>query len=170
YPVMALAAYAEATGHAPSLATAVAAAVTVCALQGDRGQWWWTYDVERGRIADRYPVFSVHQLGMAPAALFWLGRVAGRDFLPWIRRGARWIHDNETHTALVHWDADVVWRSVRRRGAGRPIINPILQRIAWYGFGRCNGLLPGFEINREHRPYEYGWLLFALAQAGRSEE
>jgi SAM-dependent methyltransferase len=171
YGTMALAAYAQATGCKDSLRHALACARTLCRLQGPQGQWWWTYDVWRGGVADRYPVFSVHQLGMAPAALFRLGRAAREDFGPWIRRGAAWAAGrNELRESLIHADEGVIWRSIRRRGAARPWCASLLKRTAWYGQGWVAGcLLPGKEINREHRPYEYGWLLAAIAEAGGDE-
>jgi len=49
-------------------------------LQGGQGQWWWHYDAPRGVVAARYPVYSVHQDGMAPMALMKLTSVAGDDY------------------------------------------------------------------------------------------
>jgi hypothetical protein len=170
YGIMALAAHAQAFECADSRRHALACARTLCRLQGAQGQWWWTYDVWHGRVADRYPVFSVHQLGMAPTALFRLGRAAREDFGPWIRRGAAWAAGrNELGQSLIHVERGLIWRSVRRRGASRPWCAGLLKRAAWYGQGWVGALLPGKEINHEHRPYEYGWLLAAIAEAGGDE-
>lgn len=170
YSVMSLAAYAEASGKKEALSSAHACARKLCTLQGPLGQWWWTYNVCRGTIADRYPVFSVHQLGMAPMALFRVGRVTGDDFSPWIRRGARWVAGaNELGEPVMSPARDAIWRSIRRRGASGPRTSRLLKRLAWHGQGWLSSLLPGKEMNREHRAYEYGWLLAALAEAGGDE-
>jgi SAM-dependent methyltransferase len=166
YAVLALASF----GAEEALGRARACARALCRLQGTQGQWWWTYDVFAGHVADRYPVFSVHQLGMAPIALFRLGRALGEDFGPWIRRGAAWTAGrNELAESLIVARDDTIWRSVRRRGSDRPWCARLLRRAAWYGQGWVASLLPGHEMNREHRPYEYGWLLAAIAEAGGDE-
>jgi hypothetical protein len=58
---------------------------------------------------------------------------------------------------------------VRRRGAARRWSSPLLQRLAWHRLGVLTTIWPGKEVNREHRSYEYGWLLAALAQGGGDE-
>jgi hypothetical protein len=45
----------------------------------------------------------------------------------------------------------------------------MLKRLAWYHASAPAALLTPDEINREHRPYEYGWLLAALAEVGGDE-
>jgi hypothetical protein len=170
YAALALATFALAYEQPHDLAAARACAERLCRLQGPLGQWWWTYDVARGTVADRYPVFAVHQLGMAPLALFRVGHACGEDFSPWVRRGARWVvGPNEAKHSLVVPERATVWRSVRRRGAGRPFLARILQWLAWYRASGVVSLLPAGEVNLEHRPYEYGWLLAALAEAAGDE-
>jgi ubiquinone/menaquinone biosynthesis C-methylase UbiE len=170
YSSLALATYGRLRGRADAVEAARACCDRFCRLQGPQGQWWWTYDVERGTVADKYPVFSVHQLGMAPLALLAVGRVSGDDFTPWVRRGARWVAGpNEVGQPLITGGDSTVWRSVRRKGSQHPWASAVLLRLAWHRFGRLAALWPGKEINREHRPYEYGWLLAALAETRGDE-
>lgn len=170
YASMALATYGEITGRSEAIESARACAQKLCELQGPLGQWWWTYNVRRGTVADRYPVFSVHQLGMAPMALFRIGRVVGDDFSPWIRRGARWVAGaNEVGQSLITPDGTKIWRSIRRKAAQSPVKARLLKRLAWNGLGWAARIFPTKEINLEHRPYEYGWLLTALAESRGDE-
>jgi len=69
-------------------------AEAICRMQGPSGQWWWHYDARNGRIFERYPVYAVHQDGMAPMALFALGEVARLDFSEPIYKGLAWISGN----------------------------------------------------------------------------
>ncbi|MFQ6048983.1 MAG: hypothetical protein ACE5K7_06430, partial [Phycisphaerae bacterium] len=80
YPVMALAVHARRTGCRQAAVVAGAVADRLCQLQGRAGQWWWLYDVDRGDVVEGYPVFSVHQDGMAPMALLEAGRALGRCY------------------------------------------------------------------------------------------
>jgi SAM-dependent methyltransferase len=170
YAGMALASFGQVHGRPDDVAAARACGQRLCRLQGQLGQWWWTYDVRRGRIADRYPVFSVHQLGMAPLALFRIGKACGDDFSPWVRRGARWIvGPNESGSSLIAPDALGVWRSVRRRSSENSRVAHALKWLAWHRVGALSAVLPPDEVNREHRPYEYGWLLAALGEVGGDE-
>ncbi|HKC12256.1 MAG TPA: class I SAM-dependent methyltransferase [Vicinamibacteria bacterium] len=170
YSSLALATYGGQRGRGEAVEAARACCDRFCRLQGPQGQWWWTYDIERGTVADKYPVFTVHQLGMAPLVLLAVGRISGDDFTPWVRRGARWVAGpNEVGQPLITGGGATVWRSVRRRGAQHPWASAVLLRLAWHRFGRLAALWPGKEINREHRPYEYGWLLAALAEARGDE-
>jgi ubiquinone/menaquinone biosynthesis C-methylase UbiE len=170
YSSLALGTYGSRCGHGEAVEAAWACCDRFCRLQGSQGQWWWTYDVERGTVADKYPVFSVHQLGMAPLVLLAVGRISGDDFTPWVRRGARWVAgSNEIGQPLIAEGDTTVWRSVRRWGSQHPWASALLLRLAWHRLGRLAALWPGKEINREHRPYEYGWLLAALAETRGDE-
>lgn len=132
------------------------------ALQGPLGQWWWHFDARRGRVLQRYPVYSVHQHSMAPMALLAVTAAGGPSWGSAIRRGHDWIHDNETGTSLVDDAAKTVWRNVE------PQENGLARRH------RHARSLLGIEetspaaklvVNRETRPYEWAWCLYAGAVA-----
>jgi hypothetical protein len=127
-------------------------------LQLPDGGWPWLYDTERGRVVERYEVYSVHQHAMAPMALLELG---GDRYVEAARHGLAWIHGrNELGVDMVDKAEGIILRSIRRR---RP-----LDRLALYGrtaaaFAGVVRDRPGrlLELNRTCRPYELGWVLEA---------
>jgi hypothetical protein len=160
-----LARYAAAVGDARSLVAAERCAAKICELQGEDGQWWWHYDVRTGRVAEKYPVYSVHQHAMAPMALIDLARCGGADHAVSVALGLAWIdvHPEVPHP-LIDEDLGVVWRSARRReplhaarylGALATVVRP--RR----GLPLVDRVFPPSDVDYECRPYELGWLLYA---------
>jgi hypothetical protein len=134
------------------------------------GQWGWHYNVRTGELVDLYPVYAVHQHGMAPMALIPLERALGVPASAAIARGAAWLFGaDEAGEALADPEHEVVWRSVRRRAPYGRIVYP-LKAASVLGAGRGLDLGarlagPGkLEIDREVRPYELAWCLFAFAE------
>ncbi len=181
YPIQALA-RAHAGGADPqALAAADACAARICALQGEGGQWWWHYDARTGGVIEGYPVYSVHQHAMAPTALFDLADAGGTDHGSAIRRGLAWMHAPPELAAaappgrppepLVLDALGVTWRKVHR---GDP------RKAVRAARGLATRALPGARltpldrvyrptaVDRECRPYEFGWMLHAWL-AGDSE-
>jgi len=159
FPIYALAKFSQAYGDDRAIAKAVDCALTLCESQGPLGQWWWNYDSSNGEITERFPVFSVHQHGMGPMALFALGEAIHSDFSPWVYKGLQWIEDNELGIDMQDNTASVVWRCVERGPFWRfwdAATSLVTRRRARKS---CSGLRPQFEC----RPYELGWLLYALA-------
>ena len=64
------------------------------------GQWWWHYDSLTGNVFQRYPVYAVHQHGMAPMALFALADAARLDFSQSICNGLAWIYGGNNELAV----------------------------------------------------------------------
>ncbi|MFE2231060.1 hypothetical protein ACFXA4_00470 [Streptomyces sp. NPDC059442] len=168
YPLQALA-RAHASGDDPeALAAADACAARICALQGDGGQWWWHYDAPRGEVVEGYPVYSVHQHAMAPTALLDLADAGGTDFGAAIRLGLRWMTDvpelGPGGEPLVLDELGVTWRKVYR---GDP------KKAVRAARGLTTRVAPGLKlrpldrvfrpasVDRECRPYEFGWMLYA---------
>jgi hypothetical protein len=166
YPVQALALAAIASGHARALDVASVAAGRMVDRQGARGQWWWHHDPRDGRVSGAYPVYSVHQHGMAPMALRTLAIAGGPGFGRAIEASRSWLSDNELGVDLVDRDAGTIWRSIER-DEGRP---RRLARHAWTLMGsrddRPGTTPPNLRVNHETRPYEWGWCLFAKALEG----
>lgn len=170
YPLQALARAhaAGAGGDGEALAAAEACAVRICELQGDGGQWWWHYDARRGSVVEGYPVYSVHQHAMAPTALFDVTEAGGADFGAAIRKGLRWMTEVPELAAapvpMIQDELGVTWRKVHR---GDP------KKLVRAARGVSTRLLPGLRlapldrlyrpasVDRECRPYEFGWMLFA---------
>ena len=169
YAIFALTVYYELTDSLPALQSALECARRICALQGQQGQWWWHYDTHYGTVASRYPVFSVHQDGMAPMALRRVMAVSAEDFTGPIERGLDWLFTaNELHASMVCRERKVIWRDIERR--------PPVCYVRYLTLGLARLGLPRLaqamdrpvlcSVNREMRPYELGWLVYAFADQG----
>ncbi|MFD0366912.1 hypothetical protein [Streptomyces sp. NPDC127114] len=170
YPLQALA-RAHASGDDPeALAAADACATRICALQGDGGQWWWHYDARRGTVVEGYPVYSVHQHAMAPTALLDLAEAGGTDFAEPIRRGLRWMTEvPELARAgavepMILDELGVTWRKVHRgdpKKAVRAARGLSTRFVPGLRLGPLDAVFRPTAVDRECRPYEFGWMLFA---------
>jgi len=170
YPIMALSRLGAAIGDPDALTTADNCARLICDVQGPTGQWWWHYDTRTGRVAEGFPVYSVHQHAMAPMALLELREAGGRDYLPEIVKGLDWLTERpETTAELICADKGVIWRKVGRHEPGKAArglaavataISPTLRVPG------MNVVFPPRRIDYECRPYELGWLLYAWLSAG----
>ena len=161
YPIYAIARYAEAFDNELALEAATSCADAICRLQGPLGQWWWHYDSLDGHVLGKYPVFSVHQHGMAPMALLALGDTAKRDWSGPVYKGLRWISgSNELDFDMQDAPNKVVWRDIQPGGNYTRYLATALDVI---GCQRRLGVAENLRINFECRPYELGWLLYAFA-------
>jgi hypothetical protein len=171
YPLHGLAAFYLSTGETPAGALA-AVAERIVDAQGPLGQWWWLYSSRTRKVVERYPVYSVHQDGMAFLGLVELERLGVGDFSRPLALGLDWLGGaNELGTDLIDRDPPLINRCIQR--AGSDADGP-------YGFSR-GGLIraigrsavpgaisdraavgpAGLEILRECRSYHLGWLLYA---------
>ncbi len=161
YPIYALTRFGEAFDKQASFAAAYNCAESICRLQGKLGQWWWHYDSNTGEVLGKYPVFSVHQDGMAPMALFALSDATGWDFRGPVYRGLQWITGaNELEYDMQHWSDDMIWRSIHRGSKYKTYLAGALRS---FGYGGKVKLLEQLRVRFECRPYHFGWLLFAFA-------
>jgi hypothetical protein len=161
YPIIALTRYGRFFKISSALERAVECAETICRYQGSLGQWWWHYSARSGKVIEKYPVYSVHQDGMAPMALFEVGEATGRDFTPAIYKGLAWITTrNERGADMRDSSTPVIWRSLYHKSNGRRQIE------------RLRGLLgltireqrgDALQVRVECRPYHLGWLLYAFS-------
>jgi hypothetical protein len=160
YPIYALAKFSRAY-HVPKAAErALDTALTLCELQGPHGQWWWHYDSASGKVLGQYPVYSVHQYGIAPMALLALGEETQSDFTPWIYKGLRWIQgNNELEHDMRDSSANVIWRYIYRCDYKKHLDVALALLMA-----RADGQFhKELAVLHECRPYELGWLLYAFA-------
>jgi hypothetical protein len=161
YPIYALSKYAGFLHDEHALNAALRCASAVCKLQGTMGQWWWLYDARTGRVSSYYPVYAVHQHGMAPMALFALQDVAGRDFTESIYRGLGWIYGvNERGLDMRDTKQSLIWRCLQPRAKHAKYWQMATSAIRRSSEAKAARNL---TVLREQRPYEYGWLLFAFA-------
>lgn len=164
YPIYALAAYYQATKDERALRAARACAEKICSLQGPQGQWWWIYNVNRGTIADKFPVFSVHQDGMGPMALAKLQRVGGGDYEENIARSFQWLYgDNELGVPMINWEKHWIIRAIQRKP---PFYQPAYHLNLLKSRFNTRGVASddrrafgGMETLNETRPYHMGWML-----------
>jgi hypothetical protein len=160
YPIYAFTRFAQVFENEEAMLIAMQCGKTLCELQGPFGQWWWHYDAVRGNVAGRYPVFSVHQYGMAPMALFALADATGSNFDREIYKGLDWITgNNELCIDMVASSRDAIWRSMHR-----PKYSMRLEELLSLTMGR-NGQkeLNDLDVLHECRPYCFGWFLYAFA-------
>ena len=167
YPIMALANYGAAFGDNASIDIASKTADMICRLQGPQGQWWWHYDVKDGTVSEEYPVFSVHQDAMAPMALLAVDTAAGTDHRLHIEKGLFWLSapDDVRPTMIVPQEG-IIWRDVHRREIHKMyrVMRGALIAGRLRSVHRLAGKnLFGYVINKECRPYELGWILYAWA-------
>jgi len=139
------------------------------ASQRPLGQWAWHYNTRSGAVVDLYPVYSVHQDGMAPMALLSAERLLGISTVPAVARGVKWLFGrNELNESLVNVEEARIWRSIRRRAPLRNIVYPLkLASLAEVGgdldLGSRFAAPHQLEIDREMRPYHLGFCLYAFA-------
>jgi hypothetical protein len=160
YPIYAFAWAARAFGFDEALKTSVACADAICRVQGPLGQWWWHYDAKSGDAVGKYPVYSVHQHGMAPLALLAIAHAAGKDFTREIYLGLDWIYgQNELRQDLRDAATQVVWRCIRP-AKFRRYLDQALSMLKVHPDGYSSRDL---HVLHECWPYELGWLLYAFA-------
>jgi hypothetical protein len=138
-------------------------------LQGPLGQWAWFYDVQAGRVADYYPVYSVHQHSMAPFFLLEAIDQGYSEFREPLLKGFRWVlGQNEFHQKMAESTYYVMWRGVKRREP----LNKFARFARAMGV-KFMGTKSGTEnkdmlqIIKECRSYELGWALWAFS--GRND-
>jgi hypothetical protein len=162
YPMYAMSKFANAFHLEDPLGAALECATAICGAQGELGQWWWLYDSSTARVSSRYPVYSVHQHGMAPMGLFAVQEATGRSFDEFIYKGLRWIYGaNELGVDMRDSAQNLVWRCQL----------PLHKRTKYWEVA-LSAVRPPKEdmqahplkILHEQRPYEFGWLLFAFAR------
>ncbi|MGC2331971.1 MAG: hypothetical protein WA581_10995 [Candidatus Acidiferrales bacterium] len=164
YPVYAMSKFATAFEVEEPLDSALECASALCNAQGELGQWWWLYDSKTGRVSSRYPVYSVHQQGMAPMALLAVEEASQQSFKEFIYKGLRWIYDsNELGTDMRDLDHNLIWRCILPKRKQSKYWDTMLSVLR---SPKENAPAGPLEILYEDRPYELGWLLYAFAKTG----
>jgi hypothetical protein len=180
YPLHGLASYYRFTGErAPDALVRVAGRVVDA--QGPRGQWWWLYSPNTSRVLEGYPVYSVHQDGMAFLGLVPLSELGLGRYDEALALGLDWLFGaNELSTSLVEDDPPFVFRCIQRTGGDAD--GPYGMSKANFARVLARSARPGsvpdqthaeperLEVLRECRSYHLGWILYADALAARSPE
>jgi hypothetical protein len=164
YPVYAMSKFASAFGVEEPLESALECASALCNAQGELGQWWWLYDSKTGRVSSRYPVYSVHQQGMAPMGLFAVEEASQQSFREYIYKGLQWIYQsNELSADMRDLDQNLIWRCILPKRSRTKYWDTMLSVLR---SPKENAPVGPLEILYEDRPYELGWLLYAFARIG----
>ncbi len=163
YSIQALAFAALVSGDKSALNIANSLASKMIQLQGKRGQWWWHYDAKRGGSPQPYSVYSVHQHGMAPMALYALANAANSDFDEAITKSRSWLCNNELGVNIIDQSQPTIWRSLDYKHG--KIANAYIKSKSLLGLaGDCSSKpTPVLKLNQETRPYEWAWCLYAGA-------
>ncbi len=148
---------------AENLDTAAAIAGRLVALQGESGQWWWHYDTRSGSVAQPYPVYAVHQHGMAPMALRALAAAGGPVHEEPIRRSKAWLTGNELGAELIDEAAGTVWRDIEHAGGRFSSLVRQARSVLGIPEGHTAAKTQQLRVNYETRPYEWAWCLYAAA-------
>ena len=164
YPLQALSFAAIVLSDAARRQLADRCGARLVAAQGPLGQWWWHHDAANGAVAEAYPVYSVHQHSMAPMALRALALAGGHAHAAAVASSRAWLHANELGLDLVEPASGIIWRSVEREEG--TAAHRLRQACLLAGLPTPEPQSPRFRLNREIRPYEWGWLLYATAIEG----
>jgi hypothetical protein len=162
YPIYAMSKFAKVFHVEDPLGPALECATAICGAQGKLGQWWWLYDSHTGRVSSCYPVYSVHQQGMAPMGLFAVEEATGQCFKQFVYKGLSWICGmNELGIDMRDSAHDLIWRCILPGNKQRKYWEMAMSIVR-----SPNQDIPvrSLKILYEQRPYELGWLLFALAR------
>jgi hypothetical protein len=160
YWVFALATYGRIARDAACIEVAAEVMRRLVDLRDPMGGWAWRYDAESGRVPEPFPIYAVHQHGMAPMALHLLGELGALDPASALRESLGWLWHNQLGLDLVDVQRAVIYRAIRRRFP--------INRLA-YTAGRVDALqsltrhAAFLKLNATCRPYELGWLLYAWA-------
>lgn len=163
YSIYALTAFARAFHIEEPLGPTLDCAKSLCALQGEMGQWWFLYDKYAGRVVNRYPVFSFHQDGIAPAGLFALEEAIGQSFQKSISKGLSWVSGgNELANDLRDAKSGFIWDSIQPRRELAKYWEAALSFMSVTREPQAESL----KIRYEARPNHFGWLLYAFGKFG----
>jgi hypothetical protein len=115
-------------------------------------------------VSSIYPVYSVHQQGMAPMALIAAEEATGHSFQEPIYKGLRWITGaNELGEDMRDMSQNLIWRCIYPQGKHSKYLNMIRSFV---GIPSGKFSATDLKILYEDRPYELGWLLYAFGNFG----
>lgn len=167
YPLYAISQFARAFQVEAAANSALDCAKAICASQGELGQWWWLYDSQSGRVSSKYPVYSVHQQGMAPMGLLAAEEATAQSFQEPIYKGLRWITGaNELGKDMRDMSQNLIWRCIRPQQEHSKYLNIVRSLV---GLPGGTPAAADLRILYEDRPYELGWLLYAFGRFGAAE-
>ena len=158
--------YAQAFDDPQSLDIALECANHLVKNQGELGQWWDLYEVEKGKVARKYPVYSMHQDALAPLALLGIGERTGQDFEEAVNYGIVWLsRNNEIDIPMISPSLQVIWEGIHDAKRKLYTHEPFSALTYRPSKEKPRTLTAAFEC----RPSHLGWLLFALSGYAETE-
>jgi len=161
YPIYAMARLSKVLSVDEPCGPIAQCAAAICRAQGNLGQWWWLYHSITGRVLSRYPVYSVHQHGMAPMALFAQETVTGQNFRANIFRGLSWVYGSNELNVDLRNEMGLIWRCILPKLKFTKYWHTAINLIK---APDNNSPVGPLTVLHEDRPYELGWLLFSFAE------
>jgi len=171
YSIYANLCYYELTGEARALEIAVNCGQKLVALQGPQGEWWWLYNTNTGHVAYRYPVYSVHQDGMAPMVLMKLIQITQQDWKPALYKSLHWLF-HENGCEKINFNTQQIIRGIQIAPAclkhvavlfSALNLNTVQESIIYRFFKKI-------DLINEFRPYHLGWILYFIGYWERMTE
>jgi hypothetical protein len=163
YAIYALSTFGKAFQVEEPLSPALNCANAMRALQGEMGEWWFLYDNRTGQVANRYPVFSWHQDGLAPVGLLALSEATGQSFHEAIYKGLSWISGaNQLGNDLRNVDQGVIWDSIQTRRSAPNYWEALLSLMNTAQKPMKDQLRIHYQLQPDH----FGWLLYAFGRMG----
>ncbi len=134
-------------------------------LQGRGGEWPWFVNVNQQRVAEWYPVYSVHQASMAMLFLlpaFDMGVTGARAS---IEKSVSWLAGgNQLGIPMMRVEPFMTFRCIRRREPAARALTYSRSLARSVLHSQAPAVRPAMlEVNTECRSYEIGWLLYAWA-------
>jgi len=177
--IMALSKYYQISHNKIALEKARKCANVICTFQGELGQWWWIYNVKKGFVVEEYPIYSIHQDGVAIVSFLELQKSLGESLYEKnLKKGLQWLEgQNELKIKMYDEKNKIIWRAIQRKE------NPSSQKTGPWGLGKKSyfkmqlaGLLNSsivkkfplpdkYELLLESRPYHNGWVLLAWSMS-----
>ena len=156
--------YGEAFEDESSIQRALMCVDALERAQGPQGEWPWFYHAPSGRVMDMYPVYSVHQDGMAPAYLrhaMTHGHPTAREQ---IVRGFNWIiGNNELDQSMLMPEHGIILRSQIRNESHERYKRAIRSVTNWVLRKEGSTIeADGLSVNMECRSYHLGWVLWSF--------
>jgi hypothetical protein len=170
YSTLACYAYGELKGDERAIDLANQCSRKIIALQGPQGEWPWFFSPPNGQVVDFYEVYSVHQLGMAPAVLEVAERHGVSEAREALAKGFRWVFgENQLGKVMLARDLCLTIRSQIRKGELHTDKRRVLRALANSALRRSAPLAnpSGLDLRLECRSYELGWILWSFG--GRTD-
>jgi hypothetical protein len=173
YPLHGLGALHRRTGD-PLPASAVRVANRIVEAQGPLGQWWWIYSLRARKVLEGYPVYSVHQDGMAFLGLVPMEELGAGSYVGALSKGLDWLYgNNELGRSMVERDPAFIPRCIQRGESGadlpfglshqRYALMLSRAQVPWVGPDGNTAAPQELEVLHECRSYHLGWLLYGHA-------